>query len=205
MEPTTQPGRIERRFIPSADVELRMEGDDQRLLKGYGAVFGKRSENLGYFEEWYEEIEPGAFDKALKNSDVRGLFNHEPNMILGREAAGTLRLAIDERGLAYEIDVPDTTAGRDLVVSVMRKDITGSSFSFTMPQDGTGQRWERKNGKLVRVISEIEEVFDLGPVTFPAYSATKVSARSIELAHSQLIALPSYKRLRQRVDVEMAH
>lgn len=201
-EKITQP-EVERRFIPLADMELRMEGDAEtgRVLKGYGAVFGSRSEDLGGF---FEEIEPQAFAVALPKSDLRGLFNHEPNLLLGRQKAGTLRASTDEKGLKYEIDLPDTSCGRDVGVSVERGDIDGSSFSFRTPADGSGERWERKNGKLIRTITQFEELYDVGPVTFPAYRGTKVAVRCLDRAKEEEPAVLAYDTMRDAVDVEMA-
>jgi len=98
---------------------------------------------------------------------VRALLNHAPDNILGRTAAGTLRLTTDDVGLRYEIAVPDTAVGRDLAASIGRGDITGSSFSFTVLAE---ERVNEPNRQL-RIVKDVE-LFDVGPVTFPAYEAT---------------------------------
>lgn len=195
---------VDRRFVPFDDVELRMEGDETtgRKLKGYAVRFGQRSEDLGGF---FEEIDPQAFAVALPQSDLRALFNHNPSMVLGRQKAGTLRVSTDERGLAYEIDLPNTTLGRDLAESIKRGDIDGSSFSFKVPKDGSGERWERRNGKLYRVVTQVAWMGDVGPVTFPAYTSTKVSVRCLDKVKEEETPEPiAYERMRQAVDVEMA-
>ncbi len=116
---------------------------------------------------------PGAFDRAIREDDVRGLFNHSPDMVLGRTKAKTMRLSVDAMGLAYEIDAPDTQVGRDLVESLRRGDIDGSSFSFTT----TDEEWRKEGGVQVRLLKGVA-LYDVGPVTFPAYEATSAAARS---------------------------
>lgn len=162
----------EVRFVKGAEIraEKRAEGEGD-LIVGHAAVFNSPTDIGGWFEE---EIMPGAFAAAERgDDDVRGLFNHNPDLILGRNSAGTLRLEQDKQGLAYEIDPPDTGAGRDVLVSIERKDITGSSFGFRAIR----QEWIEREGKLdLRRIHEVE-LFDVSPVTFPAFKDTDVSKR----------------------------
>jgi len=121
---------IERRFFTSP-VEVRAKDDGAKTILGHAAVFDKLSDNLGGFRE---KIAPGAFDGVM-GDDVRALFNHDPNLILGRTASGTARISVDDEGLVYEIDPPDTQLGRDLLVSMERGDVTQSSFAFTIEDD----------------------------------------------------------------------
>lgn len=117
----------------SGEVRAEQRTDEPTRILGYGSVFNSRSEPLWGFREI---IKPGAFDDVL-NDDVRGLFNHDPNFILGRSAAGTLSLSVDERGLRYDITAPDTQTIRDLVLApMMRGDINQSSFAFRVSHDG---------------------------------------------------------------------
>lgn len=151
--------------------------DGKAFIKGYAAVFNQMSEDLGGFREI---IEPGAFAEALKTDDVVGLYNHDRNLVLGRMSAGTLDLEEDEKGLRYKIEVPDTMAGRDLVESVERGDVVGSSFGFRV---GTADWVTREVGDDVidvHLVKTVKRLFDVGPVTFPAYPQTEaeVSARS---------------------------
>ena len=154
-------------------VQMRIEGET-RTLDGYAAVFSRETVIGDYFRE---TIAPGAFASAVKDADVRGLFNHDPNHVLGRTASGTMRLVEDKTGLRYSIDPPDTSLGRDVATLVERGDITGSSFGFTVKRDS----WTRATvpGELpLRTIEEVEWLRDVGPVTFPAYEETTVQARS---------------------------
>jgi HK97 family phage prohead protease len=166
--------------------ELRIDRAEGRGVKlgGYAAVFNSESLDLGGFTE---RISRGAFENALKG-DVRALVNHDRNLILGRTKAGTLRLAEDERGLAFEVDLPDTTAGRDLAVSVERGDITGMSFAFRVA-DG-GDQWAKVGpGRWLRTLLNIESLPDISPVTYPAYPATELGFRAADASREALAGL----------------
>jgi len=162
-------------------VELRADTSDEgvTIISGYAARFNSWSEDLGGFRE---RIKPGAFSKALMTSDVRLLYNHDTNNLpLGRTPK-TLRLSEDTKGLKFEGDLPDTQLAKDLTIAIQRKDITGNSFSFTV-EDG-GDEWLEKDGVTSRTITEFKELFDIGPVVFPAYDSPKVkiSQRSLDKA-----------------------
>lgn len=167
--------RETRNFI--AD-ELRVEKreDGASKIVGHAAVFNTLSEDLGGFRE---KIEPGAFTSAIKEDDVRALFNHDPNHILGRNKSGTLRLKEDQTGLAIEIDPPDTQIGRDLMISLERGDIDQMSFGFSVKPNGAN--WgEDEDGMAIRTLTDVR-LFDVSPVTYPAYPETDVAIRSLEL------------------------
>jgi len=177
---------IERRFTSGA-VELRAAPDapEKRVVRGYAAMFGKRSANLGTENyQFFEIIERGAFDEVLKH-DVRALFNHDPNLILARarEGKGTLTLGTDDTGLWYEF-TPDgeQSYARDLVCALARGDVDQSSFAFSLVQEG--QSWEEKTdgGKTVvlRTIKKVSRLYDVSPVTYPAYPDATVALRSLE-------------------------
>ncbi|EMA4784814.1 HK97 family phage prohead protease [Providencia alcalifaciens] len=159
--------------------EVRAElGDDNKPthIIGMGSVFDSRSELMYGFKEI---IKPGAFDDVLKD-DVRGLFNHDPNYILGRTAAGTLSLSVSERGLAYDITAPDTQTIRDLVLAPMQRgDINQSSFAFRVARDG--EDWYQDDeGVIIREIHKVSRLFDVSPVTYPAYQDAGAAVRSME-------------------------
>lgn len=159
----------ERRFVPFA--EFRANDDDVATLRGHAATFGDVYD-LGSFDE---RIAPGAFDNVLAD-DVRALFNHDPNHVLGRTKSGTLKLSVDKRGLYTEITMPESaTALRE---AIKRGDIDQMSFGFTVKRDS----WEReeKGGRELRTIEEIGRLFDVSPVTFPANPNTDVALRSLE-------------------------
>lgn len=157
-------------------VEVREREDGSATIRGLAAVFDKRSENLGGFRE---VIEPGAFDNT-DMSDVRGLFNHDSNFVLGRTTSETLSVKQTKRGLEYEIDLPGTQTIRDLVLEpIKRGDVTQSSFGFIVGQ-GNDSWDEDDEGVLIRTIRAVNELFDVSPVTFPAYADTTVGTRSME-------------------------
>lgn len=179
------PNKETRAF--SAPIELRAAGEveEKRTVFGYAAKFNSLSENLGTQRMQFREIiQPGAFDDVLKN-DVRALLNHDPNFVLARSKGGhgTLRLGTDETGLWYEFEAPDTQAGRDLLESLRRGDVDQSSFSFTVDRDG--EDWEERqegDGPVIatRTIKRVSRLYDVSPVTFPAYSDATVALRSLE-------------------------
>lgn len=162
---------IERRTLPG--VELRVEGEvGEKKIRGYAAVFNELSENLGGFRE---RVEPGTFAETIKTHDIRALINHSPDLVLGRNLAGTLTLKEDSRGLAVVIDPPDTQSARDLVLSIERGDVSGMSFGFRTLDDA----WEETDeGDIIHVLKSVR-LFDVSPVTFPAYPQTDVAVRSL--------------------------
>ncbi len=169
-------GREERTYDMPEDMELRVEGDDKATISGYAAVFNKKSLPLGFIG-FREIIKPGAFRNALKNADVRALLNHDPSLILGRTSNGTLTLAEDEKGLRTTITPPDTTAGRDATENIRLGNISHMSFSFLVGRGG--DEWDESGRVPVRTINTFEDLFDVSPVTFPAYTQTSVKARSM--------------------------
>jgi len=171
-------------------LEIRAEGEGEaKKIRGHAAVFNKLSEDFG---GWREVIDPGAFTDAIARDDVRALVNHIPHLILGRNKAGTLALAEDEKGLSIEIDPPDTSYARDLMASIERRDISQMSFAFNI--DGkAGEKWEvdgaeAKIGEAINAMYDGKKhdirrhivkarLYDVSPVTFPAYPQTDVKLR----------------------------
>ena len=137
------------------------------VVSGYAAIFDKWSEDLGGFRE---RIRRGAFASAMRTSDVRCLVNHDANLLLGRTKSGTLRLKEDQAGLHFTVDLPDTQIARDVATSIERGDIDGCSFAFTVKTD----QWTDNDGQDEREIIEIGQLFDVGPVVYPAYPDTTV-------------------------------
>lgn len=171
---------LERRFSPTrATIETRADGS--RVITGYAAVFYRKDDPGTEYELWdgvVERIQPGAFDTAItEKQDVRGLYNHNPDHLLGRTSAGTMTLSTDKTGLRYDIPLDENDPDHQRVASKLeRGDLTGSSFAF-IP---TEVRWidaeddEPEVREIVRV-----NLFDAGPVTFPAYTGTSAGLRSV--------------------------
>lgn len=172
---------LERRNHNEA-VELRAEENGGRTLTGYAARFNTFSQNLGGF---VEVVDPTAFNQTIGEADIRALFNHDMNHVIGRLSADTLRLIVDDVGLRYEIDLPDTSAGRDLAVSVERRDVTGSSFGFRTIADEWGETPDAFPLRTLKIVA----LRDVGPVTFPAYLSNDVALRS--LAEERNLDLPT--------------
>lgn len=177
--------------------ELRAEGAFPKI-RGYAAVFNQLSQPL--FMGIRERIRPGAFRQTLADgADVRALFNHDPSQILGRNGAGTLRLEEDQHGLKYEIDPPDTTVGRDLLVSLRRRDITQSSFGFRSKDE----EYKKENGEFIRDLVSVD-LFDVSPVTYPAYTGASVSVRSLfpdmEEAEARSVMEPFFRDIKRQLE-----
>lgn len=171
---STSTRRMERRYVRGIEVrEAKPDSGSIGTLVGYAAVFNERSLDLGGFTEI---VLPGAFKESLKRGDdVRALIGHDPRLIVGRRSAETLRIEEDAKGLRYEIDLPDTTAGRDVLESVKRRDLDGSSFGFGVLKDD----WKRLDADVyVRELIEVD-LFDVGPATYPAYTGTTAEAREV--------------------------
>lgn len=175
---------MERRTFNST-IELRDLTNEKgevtgQKIRGYAVVFESDSENMGFIER----IAPTAFANT-DLSDVRALYNHDPNYVLGRTKSGTLQLRADEKGLFYEIDPPDNAFIQALVMDpISRGDISNSSFGFIIG-DKDDSWEERSDGTFVRTIHNIPKLYDVSPVTFPAYSATEVTVRSFDSFQEQ--------------------
>lgn len=164
---------LEKRTIVS-EVESRTEGSNI-YVEGYASVFNKRSGNLGGF---LEVVKPSAFTKTISESDVRALWNHDPQYLLGRVSSRTLELALDSHGLHYRALLPNTTYARDLATLLERRDVRESSFTFFKVQD----EWDlTEEGYPQRSLIEVG-LIDVAPVSFPAYpDATSGIARRAAL------------------------
>jgi uncharacterized protein len=169
--------KSQREFRTFALDELRLidgAAGTTPKIRGHAAVFNSLSEDLGGFRE---VVAPGAFASAISTDDVRALFNHDPNYVLGRNRAKptpTMSLTEDPTGLMMDCDPPDTQWARDLMTSIKRGDISQMSFAFTTLDDG----WERKDGVRIRTLRKVR-LYDVSPVTYPAYAATDVGVRGV--------------------------
>ena len=180
--------KMEKRIY---DIETRIDSteDGKEIVVGHASMYNTRSEFMGF----YETIEEGAFtDDLIKSSDVRALINHDQNLILARNTSGTLKLEADAQGLRYEFEMPETSYGKDLAVSMKRGDITQSSFAFTVEKDD----WSTDdNGNDLRTIKKIKRLYDVSPVTYPAYQ----DANDLTIAQR---GLAEYKETLKKVDVK---
>jgi HK97 family phage prohead protease len=189
----------ERRTF-TGTVIARSEGENMpKEIGGIAAVINSVTD-LGYFEE---VIERGAFDNALnKEYDIRCLFNHEAELILGRTKANTCNVFVNGDGNLEYTWVPDyeNPTHMSVVRSIMRGDITQSSFAFTIKE----QKWSEsaKYGTMgKRTITVIEDLYDVSPVTYPAYADTEADARSIVALRDQEQEIEEAKRSQASADV----
>lgn len=168
-------------------MELRVQRtDDVSVIEGHAAVFDKWSETLGGIFPFKEKVKRGAFMDSLEKDDIRALFNHDPNYVLGRNKSGTLELREDAEGLLVRITPPNTQWARDLQVSIERGDINQMSFGFMVEED----EWRSEDGYDVRELRKVK-LYDVSPVTYPAYTATDVGVRGME----------SYKEYRSKIEI----
>jgi HK97 family phage prohead protease len=192
---------IERRDIsfeemPDAELTIETRASGQTAIVGYAARFNVLSLDLGGFREM---ILPGAFDKVLSRQrgkqDVIAVFNHDPNILLGRTSSGTLELSTDDKGLKYSVTPPAERA--DIISLILRRDLRGSSFAFTVSKDGESYASDASGA--VRSISQISGLYDVGPVVSPAYpsSTTGISMRSFKAWKAQQAAI-------EKIDAEIA-
>jgi HK97 family phage prohead protease len=169
----------ERRYFSSEVRAAKMEDtaeDVGTTIEGYAAKFNSATE-IGYYYKFKENILPGAFDDVL-NDDVRCLFNHNPDYVLARsdKGKGTLTLTVDEVGLKYSYVTPDRQFAKDLADMISVGDISQSSFAFEIQEE----TWTEIDGQMAtRDIVKFKKLYDVSPVTYPAYVDTEVAARSL--------------------------
>lgn len=181
------------------EVRAAEEDGGTSAIAGYAAVFNRDSEDLGGF---IERIKPGAFKKALKKSDVRALIDHKPELIVGR-AGVNLELSEDKQGLHIRLTPPPAGSARyeQLSADIESGLITQQSFGFTV----RGDQWENldgKNGPAIRTITEIDQLFDVSAVTYPAYPDTTIAKRSMdELQSAKRGAGNTAKRRRRQIEI----
>ncbi|QMV02581.1 HK97 family phage prohead protease [Devosia sp. D6-9] len=183
-----QPENEQRSLV--LPVERRADGD-KVTVAGYAAVFGEVANIGGWFDE---TLARGAFTETLKTADVRAYFDHDRGRVLGRSSAGTLRLKEDAKGLHVEIDLPDTSDGRDVATLVERGDISGMSFGFSVLR----QEWDETADPPRRTILEVE-LREVSIVSEPAYDGTSIARRSLETARQERAQQhPAHRRIEAR-------
>ena len=164
----------ELRMLPLKEIRIN-ESDGGTCIEGHAAVFDSWSETMGGIFPFKEKVRKGAFAESIGKDDIRALFNHDPNYVLGRNRAGTLELVEDDVGLRVRITPPDTSWARDITTSIRRGDISQMSIGFVVEDD----EWSSKDGIDTRELKKVR-LFDVSPVTFPAYTATDVGVRAMQ-------------------------
>lgn len=170
-------------FFARPDSEVFAVTDGEKtIIRGYAAKFGTYSVDLGGYRA---TIAPGAFDRVLPLADVRLLVNHDPNLLMGRTRSGTLKVSADETGLHFEGVPPATDLAAHHVESIRRGDMDGCSFTCDIDID----QWDWSGETPIRTIISVSALYDVGPVTMPAFPGTSVrsgfalaAARRVESA-----------------------
>ena len=189
----------ELRYIPF-DFEVREEANASPKLSGYASIFNQEAEIYGLYRE---KVTPGAYKKTIQENDIRALWNHNTDQVLGRNRAKTLSLSEDEKGLKIEILPPDTQAGRDAVTSIKRGDVSQMSIAFQIIKE----EWESPKTRRDLPLRTIKEakLFEVSPVTFPAFEMTSINARSgLYLPDGELDPLEEARRLIRCAELGMA-
>jgi uncharacterized protein len=165
----------ETRIVDITNLQTRDgTGNEPVVISGYAAVFNSKTSIGDFFEE---VIAPGAFARTIsENGDIRALFNHNWDHVLGRTRNGTLKVEEDNRGLKFEVELPNTSLARDLAESLRRGDINQCSFGFF----ATNDTWDYAVEPVVRTLNEVE-LYEISVVSIPAYEDTEVSLRSKEI------------------------
>jgi uncharacterized protein len=173
---------IDTRTFELTETEVRQLDGQAPVITGYAVVFDSWSEVMvdARGKAFRERIAPTAFDRALAESpDIRALWNHNADKPLGRTRNGTLRLAKDGLGLRIELAPPATSWGADAVTSIQRGDVSGMSFAFSKRENG--DTWVKGvDGIAERTLVDLN-LHEVSPVTFPAYPATSVGVRALEV------------------------
>ena len=176
--------------------ELRVEpqeGGGLPVIEGHAAVFDSLSQDLGFLFPFKERIQKGAFKESVQKDDIRALWNHDPNYVLGRNRAGTLELKETSKGLKVRIYPPETQWAKDLTESIKRGDVSQMSFGFIVEAES----WAVEGGEDIRTLERVK-LFDVSPVTFPAYLETDVGVRGA------LEAYEKHKKENERLAAQKA-
>jgi len=180
---TTTTDNKERRALAYA-IEVRSENEETKEVEifGYAALFNSRT-NLGWMDE---VVAPGAFDDCMEN-DVRCLLNHDSNIVLGRgnnnvpayeEKKTSMLIGVDEKGLWYRVRLDlENPNHKSAYLSIKRGDISQSSFGFTTKETAWEKTPDGENN--LRKIVKVEQLYDVSPVTYPAYADTSVAKRTM--------------------------
>lgn len=164
---------------------IKATDDEKMIVEGYALRFNTLSNDLGGF---VEEISPEALKEA-DLSDVRCLIDHDSSKVLGRTTSETLELKVDDEGLYFRAQLPDTTYAKDLYENIRLGNINQCSFGFILDENGD-EFEKREDGLFKRTLRKIKSLFDVSVVTYPAYNDTQVAPalRSIEQIKEQELA-----------------
>jgi hypothetical protein len=187
--------KFERRAMSVKELRVNESEGNLPVIEGYASLFDSWSDELGGCSPFREKVVKGAFTETIEKDDIRALYNHDPNYVLGRNTAGTLELAEDEKGLKVLIKPPKTQWAKDLVVSVKRGDISQMSFGFACELD----KWSHEGAVDIRELVKVK-LYDVSLVTYPAYPQTEVDVRSIHQEHQSQVAEEQAKAAKEKAE-----
>lgn len=165
---------ITRALFETDGLEIRKSQEGKQTLVGYAVRWDKLS--VPIYGSFRERVRAGAFTESLKSNNVRALWNHNSDFVLGSTGGKTMALREDDKGLYFEIDLPDTQIGRDAAITIQRGDVSGMSFGFNTRK----QEWDETDPKnIIRTLVDVD-LREISPTPFPAYPQTKVGIRSVE-------------------------
>lgn len=165
---------ITRALFEASGLEIRKSPDGIESLVGYAVRWDKLS--VPIYGSFRERVRKGAFTQSLKENNIRALWNHNSDFVLGSTKAKTLRVSEDEKGLYFEVDLPGTQIGKDAGITVSRGDVDGMSFGFNTRK----QEWDETDpNNVIRTLVDVD-LREISPTPFPAYPQTKVGIRSVE-------------------------
>lgn len=166
--------------------EVSEGNDNRRIIEGYSIVFGVESRMLvDYWEDYREIIEPGAITKEdLDQMDIKMTIWHNRERLLARanKGVGSLKLSVDDTGVKYEFEAPDTPDGNTALELVKRGDLSGSSFIFWSDEKSSVRYTKDEDGILLRHVNRLDAIYEMTIASDPAYTQTNVTAREIEQA-----------------------
>lgn len=168
---------LEKRYFKAREIRAEAKEGSAGTVSGYAIVFDELSEELGIFMPFREKIRRGAFADSMKG-DIYAFWSHNTSIVLGRTTNKSLRLSEDAHGVAFELDLPNTNAGRDAFALIQRGDVTGMSFGFMVETE----EWDYGNDEDEERIRTIVKgkLFEVSPTAFPAYPQTEVDTRSLD-------------------------
>lgn len=169
---------MERRTVVTPETRAKVVNADTRTIRGYGIVFNKDSVDLRAGGRVFREVIRPEAVRNVDFSNLLSMHNHRSERLLGNTASGTMRTGVDSVGVWYEVDLPNAPTGHDVFESVQRGDTQGSSFQFDIR--GDGEKWSMREGKAYREVTQFNGVYEMGPVSEPAYPDTSIAARSLE-------------------------
>lgn len=181
METRRQENNLETRFLVAPETQATVVNEEKRTIRGYGIVFNKKSEVLYSRGKAFREIIRPEAVKGVPLDQMLCMHNHKSERLLGNTLSGTMRTGVDETGVWYEVDLPKSPTGEDVLVSVSRGDTRGSSFQFDITENG--DKWSVEDGMALREVIQFNGIYEQGPVSEPAYPDTtiaKASLRSLE-------------------------